>query len=82
MSTREKLIERFRLKPKDFTWDELIRLLGYFGYDLIPGSGSRRKFINEATNHKIFLHEPHPGNILKGHHVKSVHEALEREGLI
>ena len=38
MSTKEKLIERFKNHPKDFTWDELVRLFGlfndsYFGND-------------------------------------------------
>ena len=35
MSQKEKLIERFSNKPKDFTYDELKRLLGYFGNSYI-----------------------------------------------
>lgn len=32
MGTKEKLIERFKKQPKDFNWDELIRLFSIFGY--------------------------------------------------
>lgn len=34
MSKQEKLIERFKTRPKDFTFEELITLLGYYGYYL------------------------------------------------
>jgi hypothetical protein len=34
MSTKEKLIERFRKQPKDFTFDEVVRLFGYFGFEI------------------------------------------------
>ena len=33
MSTIEKLIARFMTKPRDFSWEELTRLLKHFGYD-------------------------------------------------
>ena len=33
MGTKEKLIERFRSLPTDFTFDEMEKLLGYFGYE-------------------------------------------------
>ena len=32
MSQMEKLIKRFKTKPKDFTYDELRQVLNYFGY--------------------------------------------------
>ena len=32
MSKYEKLIDRFLLKPKDFTWDELTKVLLGLGY--------------------------------------------------
>lgn len=34
MGTKEKLIQRFISQPKDFTWDELVRLFGIFGYEI------------------------------------------------
>lgn len=32
MGSKEKLIERFKKLPKDFTFEESASLLGYFGY--------------------------------------------------
>lgn len=32
MGTKEKLIERFLALPRDFTYDEVKRLFGLFGY--------------------------------------------------
>ena len=34
MSKKDKLIKRLLEKPKDFTFDELVSLLIYFGYEL------------------------------------------------
>ena len=34
MGTKEKLIERFKRQPTDFTFDEMIKLLGFFGYNI------------------------------------------------
>jgi hypothetical protein len=31
MSKIEKLIERFKSYPKDFTWEELVKILAYYG---------------------------------------------------
>ncbi len=81
MSKIEKLIARFKERPKDFTWDELTKMLGHFGYEEIRGSGSRRKFIHK--NHQlIVLHEPHPRNILKMYQVVLVLEVLKEENLL
>ncbi len=82
MSKREKLIERFKSQPNDFTWNEVARLLGYYGYEPISGSGSRVKFINQSSGHKISLHKPHPKEILLSYQIKLVYESLEKEGLI
>lgn len=32
MGSKEKLIERFKRQPKDFTYDEVVRLFSIFGY--------------------------------------------------
>ena len=69
MGTKEKLIERLKRKPTDFTFDEATRLLSLFGYvksSKGKTSGSRVMFINKQ-NKKILLHKPHPGNVLKGY---------------
>jgi len=33
VSKKEKLIGRFLSMPYDFHYDEMVKLLGYFGYD-------------------------------------------------
>lgn len=46
MSKKDKLINRLLMKPKDFTFDEMVSLLSYFGYGLKQGgTGSGVKFI-------------------------------------
>ncbi|WP_417153348.1 hypothetical protein [Rikenella microfusus] len=52
MGTREKLIERFCSLPKDFTFDEMVRLLQGFGYTSSnkgKTSGSRVRFMNKEA---------------------------------
>ena len=44
MSKFEKLVVRFLSRPKDFTYNELIKLLKGFGYIEIQGAGSRVVF--------------------------------------
>lgn len=63
MSTKEKLIERFCKLPKDFTYDEILKLLAGFGYgehNKGATSGSRVRFKNEHTGEYIDIHKPHP----------------------
>lgn len=84
MSRRDKQAARLRGKPKDFTWDELVRLLAGLGYrEAPPGKtgGSRRRFVH-ATAPTISLHKPHPGNIVKMYVIESVLHVLTEEGLI
>ncbi len=82
MGQQEKLIARFRGRPKDFTWDELKRLLAVFGDSEESGSGSRRKFVHIEKNVSISLHQPHPEKILKLYQVKEVLEHLKQEGYL
>lgn len=84
MSRREKLIARFRGRPKDFTWDELVRLLEALGYrEVGAGStgGSRRRFIH-ASAPTIALHEPHPGNVVRMYVIEQVLRVLTEENLL
>ncbi len=83
MGRKEKLIERFKKKPKDFTWNELTNMMKSFGYDLLKkSSGSRRKFYNPETGDKVFIHEPHPENTLKTYQVDNIYNHLLERGLI
>lgn len=46
MGTKEKLIERFKSQPKDFNWDELVRLFSIFGYKIDNKGGSAGFSVN------------------------------------
>jgi hypothetical protein len=84
MSRRDKLIARLKGRPKDFTWDELVRLLEGLGYaEARAGKtgGSRRRFVH-AIAPIITLHKPHPGNVVKMYVVDELLRVLGEEGLI
>lgn len=84
MGQKEKLIQRLKAKPKDFTFDEVEALLGYLSYirsNKGKTSGSRVMFISEE-HEAILLHKPHPQKELKAYQIKQLIEVLEQEGLI
>ena len=83
MSTKDKLIERFLSLPHDFSFDELTRLMGGFGYTLNnkgATSGSRVSF--DKGNESLTVHRPHPGNTVGKGVLKSIKSYLETKGLI
>ena len=82
MSSFEKLLIRFLSNPKDFSYDELKRLLSGFGYKEQQRTGSRVVFKNERLHHSIKLHKPHPGNILKRYQVNIILKELKIKGLL
>ena len=86
MGQKEKLIERLKALPKDFTFAEgvvLLESLGFVESNKGKTSGSRTMFINKAKpSLKITLHKPHPQKELKLYAVKQLKEVLEQEGLI
>ncbi len=75
MTKIDKLLRKFLNNPKDFTWNELLKLLNSLGYEKLEGSGSRVKFVNR---HKdiIELHKPHPENIVKPYIIKKIIKKL------
>ncbi|MBC7826890.1 MAG: type II toxin-antitoxin system HicA family toxin [Chitinophagaceae bacterium] len=84
MSKDQKLVNRLLSTPRDFTWDELIKLLSVYGYTEAKkgkSGGSRRKFIDDKKN-VINLHKPHPSNILKTYAIKDVIAHLKEKGHI
>lgn len=84
MGTKEKLIERLKRLPSDFTFEELERLLkslGYIRYNKGKTSGSRVIFKDES-GHPIMLHKPHPENTIKKYALRQVLEELKNRGLI
>jgi hypothetical protein len=83
MSQQEKLLTRFLSIPKDFTWDELKKILALFGYqELKTGKtgGSRRKFM-DANKTIISLHKPHPTQIIKPYAIIDVIAHLKKGGI-
>lgn len=84
MSQKEKLIERLKSRPKDFTFDEAEKVLRWFGFNMRSSgktSGSRVTFINDKLE-VIKLHKPHPQNELKTYALDQLIEFLEEKGLI
>ena len=78
MTRREKLIARFLNMPSDFHYDEMVKLLGYFGFKEVKkgkSSGSRVRFMN-PEGVPIMMHKPHPSGILKHYQMKQIKEVL------
>lgn len=85
MGTKEKLIERFLTLPKDFTYDEVKRLFGLFGYS--EGSkgntsGSRTEFVSSDGKDSYIMHKPHPSNIIKQYVTKQLFSYVRDNKLI
>lgn len=83
MGKLEKLIERIKSNPKDFTFEEMQSLLVALGFELSnkgKTSGSRVKFFK--GNVCIILHKPHPRKELLTYQIKQIIETLSEEGLI
>ena len=81
MSRTEKLLQRFLSKPKDFTFEELRKLLKSLGYEEAKTgrtSGSGVAFINHRTKNIIRLHRPHPHPELKPYQLDNAEEALRK----
>ena len=85
MSKAEKLIERFKSKPKDFTFDEMKRLLFHFGYEewrTGKTSGSRVTFYNRELDDMIKLHKPHPNPAIKQCYLNEIEKHLKDKVVI
>ena len=84
MSKKEKLIEKLKSKPKNFSYTEAKKIFEYFSFqEFCKGktSGSRMSFINEKK-HIFCLHKPHPKNELKSYQINEIISFLEERGLI
>ena len=84
MGTKDKLVDRFKRQPADFTFEELESLLKYFGYKKSnkgKTSGSRVIYKNKLKR-PIMIHKPHPGNIIKAYAMKQILNDLIEAGFI
>jgi len=85
LSQKEKLIQRLKSKPKDFTYDELCSLLSFLGYEEDNAgktSGSAVRFVHTQTGGVVRLHKPHPEKTMKRYVINNVLNILTREGRI
>lgn len=85
MSKKEKLLKRLKLKPSDFTYDELRTLLNYLGFvesNKGKTSGSRVIFLSDSSKKVIRLHKPHPSNVMKEYQIKQIIVQLRKMGVI
>ncbi|MCR5034806.1 MAG: type II toxin-antitoxin system HicA family toxin [Clostridia bacterium] len=85
MSQKEKLIAKLKSNPRDFTFTDAEKLLGYFSYhrnNKGKTSGSRVAFESDQYAAKILLHQPHARKELREYQVRQLIEQLEQEGLL
>ena len=83
MGTKEKLIKRFQTLPKDFTWDEFVRLFGVLGFELgNKGKTSGSRVIFTKGNLSYIAHKPHPERYIKSYVMKQVLQFLTDNELL
>jgi hypothetical protein len=73
------------LKPKDYTFDEMKKLLTGLGYREIRSGKtlvSRVAFFHEGKKHLIRLHKPHPSKILKRYQLDLVEKELRKKEIL
>ena len=83
MGTKDKLINRFKTIPNNFTWDEYCRLFTTLGFILKnkgKTSGSRVIFVK--GNLKQLAHKPHPERFMKEYVLKQTLKFLTDNNLI
>jgi predicted RNA binding protein YcfA (HicA-like mRNA interferase family) len=82
VSKQSKLLARLLSIPVDFTWDELVSVVGKLGFsENSDKGGSYRTFVN-SEGRKLFLHEPHPNKVLKKYAIRKVIDTLNEYGLL
>jgi hypothetical protein len=83
MSTKDKLIERFKKQPKDFSFEELVRLFGILGFTIDnKGKTSGSRVLFEKGEDSYVVHKPHPSNIIKGYVMKQILDYLTDNNFI
>ncbi|WP_071121994.1 type II toxin-antitoxin system HicA family toxin [Prevotellamassilia timonensis] len=83
MGTKDKLIQRFKLQPKDFTWQELVRLFALLGFEVSnKGRTSGSRVIFENGDMAYMAHKPHPERFIKAYVMKQVMDFLQNNGLL
>lgn len=72
-----KIIEKMKRQPNGIRFEELVKVLNYYGYNMKTKTGtSHRNFINKKGK-VITIKEENP---LKAVYVKDVLKRIEKEG--
>ncbi|MBO6026635.1 MAG: type II toxin-antitoxin system HicA family toxin [Bacteroidales bacterium] len=85
MTNKEKLKNRIRQLPKDFTFEELETILYQLGFERDnkgKTSGSRVRFYNREKHLQYLAHKPHPQSIIKEKALKDIVDFLEENKLL
>ena len=85
MNQRDKALSRLLAKPKDYKWNELVRVMEGFGYEEdASGGGSPRKFYHPETDAVLIgLHKPHGGTaVLKAYQIDAVIRHLKEHNYV
>lgn len=81
MTTSEKRLQRLLSVPVDMTWDEMVAFLADVGFvEVSTKGGSYRTFVS-AVGRKIYLHRPHPRNVVKRYAIRDVIAKLKEFGM-
>ncbi|MDR2622089.1 MAG: type II toxin-antitoxin system HicA family toxin [Dysgonamonadaceae bacterium] len=83
MSTKDKLIERLKTRPKDFTFEETVRLFSLLGFTKCnKGKTSGSRVIFENGDDQFLTHKPHPKSIMKEAAIKQILNYLTENNYI
>ena len=84
MAKHDRTVSALRKRPipSNIRWDDVVSLLKSLGFELVKGSGSRRKFFNKDKNVLIICHEPHPQSYIDKGCASDIHEKLKENELI
>lgn len=82
MTKKAKLLQRLVQLSADLTWDEAATVMKQHNFEMLKGDGSGRKFVHATTRTKVFIHKPHPGNIVKTYAQRDLLEGLRNAGEI
>lgn len=83
MSKRDKLLSRLvgPPTPRDFPWNDLLTLMGRFGFAHRCSGGSHFIFEHDS-GFRLTVSRTHPGGVLKAYQVKDVLQALIHVGAL
>ena len=70
------------VEAERFHVEELVALMTACGYELKKIGGSGRKFVHIATGTVMYMHQPHPSNMLKAYQVREAIDELTEKGLL